>query len=474
MGAGRAAELLRRDALEHLALVQAACGFEYIRFHGVLHDDMGIYFEDRQGNSCYNWQYLDAVYDAVLAVGMKPFVEFSFMPAALASGDRTIFWWRGNVTPPKDYEKWRALIRAFVEHCEQRYGRTEVANWYFEVWNEPNLDGFWAADMAEYFKLYQVTAEAVKSVHSSYRVGGPATAGNAWAAEQIEFCQRTNTPLDFISTHDYGVEGALDEFGQQMTRLSLQADSVHAGPRWVHEQVRNSPMPGLEIHYTEWNSSYSPLDPVHDSYVNAAFVLRKLKQNQGLLTSMSYWAFSDVFEEASPPKTPFHGGFGLINLQGLRKPAFYAYQFLNRLGATELACDDANAWVCTDGKKIQALFWDYTPPQQDSPNQAFFVREHPAAPAGTAQLEIGGLPAGEYRLTASRVGYRANDVYHAYRDLGSPTWLSQAQVAQLHTQSDGRVWDERSVEVGADGVLKAGYELRQNDVILVVAEACAE
>src|SRR5690606_38892000 len=115
--------------------------------------------------------------------------------------DKTIFWWRGNVTPPKDYNKWEGLITNLVQHFTERYGEEEVKSWYFEVWNEPNLDGFWAGTQEEYFKLYQYTAKAVKRVNKEYKVGGPATAGAAWVPEMIDFCAKNNVAIDFVTTH---------------------------------------------------------------------------------------------------------------------------------------------------------------------------------------------------------------------------------------------------------------------------------
>jgi xylan 1,4-beta-xylosidase len=180
VGAGRANEGLRADWQNQLAYVKKECDFKYIRMHGLLTDDMAVYSEDRNGKPMYNYMYVDVLFDFLHSIGIKPFVELGFMPSALASGNKTIFWWRGNVTPPKDYEKWEGLVKNLVEHFTERYGDEEVKSWYFEVWNEPNLDGFWAGSQDEYFRLYKHAVRAVKSVNQSYRVGGPGTAGAAW------------------------------------------------------------------------------------------------------------------------------------------------------------------------------------------------------------------------------------------------------------------------------------------------------
>ena len=190
------------------------------------------------------------------------------MPSALASGDRTIFWWKGNVTSPKDYAKWEAFIQNLAEHWTERYGEEEVRTWHFEVWNEPNLTPwFWDSTQEEYFKLYDSSAQAIKRVNPSYRVGGPATAGAAWETEIIEFFEKNNVPIDFISTHSYGVrQGCLDEYGNAGTVLENNSMSMSGDVLQSRREINESRMSHLELHYTEWSSSYTPADPIHDTY----------------------------------------------------------------------------------------------------------------------------------------------------------------------------------------------------------------
>jgi xylan 1,4-beta-xylosidase len=470
VGAGRAAEGLRADWQRDLALVHRECGFKYIRFHGLLQDELGVYREDRQGRPIYNFQYVDALYDAILNIGMKPFVEFGFMPQALASGPKTVFWWNGNISPPKDYDRWQQLIRALVQHWTSRYGAEEVKQWYFEVWNEPNLDIFWSGDQAEYFKLYEVTAKAIKSVSPDYRVGGPATAGHAWTSETISFAAKNRVALDFISTHDYGVKGTgFDEGGQQL-QLITDPDAIIGGVRNVRAQIASSSMPKLPLHYTEWSSSYSPRDPVHDSYISAPYILSKLKGTEGYADSMSYWTFTDIFEENGPVPSPFHGGFGLLNFQGLRKPAFYAYQFLHRLGDAELASDHPDSWACRDARGVQLLFWNYTPPVTKESNQQFFIRDLPAKNFGAVRVVVKSLPPGAYQVNIYRVGYQVNDVYTAYLKLGSPPSLTRELVRELATKNDGRPLVTARLRIGMGQTFTRDVLLRENDVYLITLE----
>ena len=469
VGAGRAAEGLRADWQRDLALVRRECGFEYVRFHGLLQDELGVYSEDRQGRPVYNFQYIDAVYDAILDAGVRPFVEFGFMPQKMASGEKSIFWWKGNITPPRDYAKWEGLVRALVGHWTERYGRAEVRRWYFEVWNEPNLkDLFWSGEQADYFRLYEATARAIKSVSPDYRVGGPATAGRAWVPEMIKHAAEARVPLDFITTHDYGVSGrGLDAEGNQQLFLDPAPDAIVSGVRGVRAQVGASAMPGLPLHYTEWSTSYSPRDPVHDAYLSAAYIVSRLKGSEGHAESMSYWTFTDIFEENGPVPSPFHGGFGLINFQGLRKPSFYAYQFLNRLGEEELVSDDAGSWVTRGRGGVQALFWNYTPPRTEESDQVYFKRDLPSKDLGDVRVSLGGVPPGSYTLTVYRVGYGVNDVYTDYFRMGSPPALTREQVRGLAGRNDGKPVSMSRVEVKASGTFSRDLPLRENDVYLL-------
>jgi xylan 1,4-beta-xylosidase len=472
VGAGRANEGLRADWQEQLREARRECGFKYIRMHGLLCDDMGVYKEDAHGNPIYNWQYIDKLYDFLLSIDIKPFVELSFMPDALASGKRTIFWYRGNVTPPKSYEKWGDLIRHLVTHFQERYGHDEVKTWFFEVWNEPDLhDGFWTGTKADYFKLYTVTAEAVKSVSPDYRVGGPATAIGRWDKSFINYCYTNHVPLDFISTHTYGVKsGYLDATGQRGTIIDPDPNSVIGRMVGERKMIDHSPMPNLPLYFTEWSSAYTPTDFMHDTYQQAAFILSKVKGAYQSVNAMSYWTFTDIFEENGPRFTPFHGGFGLINYEDLKKPAFYAFKFLNELGPTELANADPASWVCKspDGC-VQALFWNYTPivPPKGTNDQQFYDHIIPAKGLDPVVLSITNLPAGSYSLKIYQTGCQVNDVFTRYLEMGAPAQLTPTQVQILREQSDGNPNSIETIQVEPDKPFVSRFHMRQNDVYFV-------
>src|SRR5580700_1936325 len=254
-GSGRANLTLRESYRRDLRTIRTATGMKYVRFHAIFHDENGLYDEDAQGRPVYNFSYVDQIYDGLLENGARPFVELSFMPRKLSATPVVVhpFWYKQLVSPPKDYAQWGELIRAFAQHLVARYGIGEVAEWYFEVWNEPNID-FWAGKPAEstYYQLYATTARALKSVNPRLRVGGPATAQAAWVDRLIAYAAKNTVPLDFVSTHVYGNDGSQDVFGtdEKISRRDMVARAV----RKVSDQVKGSVRPDLPIHWTEYNA----------------------------------------------------------------------------------------------------------------------------------------------------------------------------------------------------------------------------
>ncbi len=465
VGAGRAREVLHTSFMEQLWEVQKACGFRYIRFHGIFVDDMDVYREDRNGNPVFNWQYVDEVYDRLLAAGIRPLVELSFMPKAMASGEKPLCWWQGNVTLPSSYEKWYGLVKNFIVHLTERYGEEELKNWLFEVWNEPNHPGFFTGTQEDYFRLYEYSVKAVKEVNEGYRVGGPATAGSVWIRELIDHCCGKGIPLDFVTSHDYGCQSGFDEFGEKLHKMDEDPDYIIRRIKAVHAMVRASSRPELPIYYTEWSSSYSSRDNIHDSYIQAPYILYNLKRLEGYVQAMSYWTFTDVFEEAGPSPTPFHGGFGLLNEQGIRKPSFYAYEYLGRLGETELCNEDSDSYICCDGHDIQVLFWNYTHQKQDEVNQRFYIRDIPAPEAEEARISLCGIEPGYYVAKLYRTGYGSNDVYGDYLAMDRPSWLSREAVKELKERNGGAA--VRTEILRLDGKFETEVKMRENDVYLL-------
>ncbi|WP_083671976.1 GH39 family glycosyl hydrolase [Sphingomonas montana] len=473
VGSDYAGTLIRPDSLAQLDTAVRELGFRYVRFHAPFHDELRT-VRVENGRTVYDWTRLDQLIDGLLARKIKPFVELGFTPEAMATSKQTIFYWKGNTSHPEP-KAWAALVDAFVRHARQRYGAAEVRSWFFEVWNEPNLAGFWEkADQKAYFELYESSARTIKAIDPQLRVGGPSTAGAAWVPELLAYVAKRGVPIDFLTTHTYGVDGGfLDEKGQDDNKLSTNPDAVVADVRKVRGEIDATAYRGLPLYFTEWSASYNPRDPVHDSYVSAAYILGKLRATRGLAQGMSYWTYSDLFEEAGVPPTSFHGGFGLMNREGIRKASWFAYKYLNQLRGNEIATGDAEALATTTKGRTDVLLWAWRQPAQSVSNRPFFTKVLPASAQPSAVVRFAGLAPGRYRLTLRRTGFKANDAHTRYLELGSPKDLTSAQVQELQALTRDLPELTRTVQVGPDGRHAATVPMRANDVVLATVERIA-
>ncbi len=418
----------RPDLQGHYLRAREAFGTEFIRYHGVLHDTNLVYFEDELGRPYYRFDGVDRCYDPLVARGMRPFVELSFMPEALARAATYIFHWQGNTAPPRDFRRWADLVRAFTRHCVDRYGAAEVRRWYFEVWNEANI-GFWSGNQAEYWQLYDTAAEAIKSVDASLKVGGPASAGAEWVRELLDHCADVGSPIDFVSYHGYPTDEGYVVGGEPMQ---------FKGPGFWHEAAsrnfklaRTSAFPEVEIHVTEWNSSPSCRDATHDSPFGAAYVCQGISEVAGFVDTFSYWTVSDIFQEGGYPFSEFHGGFGLLTVHGVRKPSWHAFSLLHRLGHERVAArvedapDGAGAIATQTGAGLQLLTWYFRQPPV----------ERAARRTLTADLPLAD---GHYRLTEYLIDAEHGNPLAQWERMGKPDRPDAAQLAELHAVEPGQ------------------------------------
>jgi xylan 1,4-beta-xylosidase len=437
VGTGRLALALRRDYQESLAMARRDIGFRFIRGHGLFCDDVGIhqpYEYAGRRHVRHSFTYLDQIVDAYLELGIRPFVELGFMPSGLASGPETVFWWRGHISPPSSPSEWADLVRATVGHLVDRYGLDEVRTWPIEVWNEPDLEQFWPhADQEAYHRLYEVTAHAVKEVDASLLVGGPAIAPDhdAFLDRFVEFVLDRDLPIDFVSRHAYTSAPAQHvPFGVYQTlRPAKNLLDQFARPR---AQLAGTRLAALPVHITEFNSSYRPDNPIHDTAFQAAYLAPVLAGGGDLVDSFSYWTFCDVFEEAGIPTTLFHGGFGLLTHRQIPKPAYHLYTFFARLGDEILARGEDHLVTRHPDGRVAVLAWapvDVT--------QTHIVDRHVVS----LSVPLAGADAA-FALRA-RVNEEAGNAFTAWAELGrppSPTrreldWLREAaQPVRSHQQ----------------------------------------
>ncbi len=418
-GSGRAILSLRDSYRNDLRETKRITGFEYVRFHAIFHDEAGLYDEDNDGHRVYNFSYIDQIYDGLLQNHVRPFIELSFMPKKLASDASVLhpFWYKQNVSSPKDGDKWEQLIENFTRHLVERYGIDEVAQWYFEVWNEPNLD-FWAGNPREttYYELYDHAARAIKRVNPRLRVGGPSTAQAAWVDHFLAHCKEKNVPVDFASTHVYGNDKAEDVFGthENIPRTRMVCRAV----KKVHDQIAASPYPNIPLIWSEFNASYMNEPAVTDAAFVGPWMADTILQCDGLTEMMSYWTFSDVFEEQGVVKTPFYGGFGLLAERSIPKAAFNDFAILHQLGDSRLELNSDSALVTRrgDGSLAIAVWNLFLPEEAGSPKTVTlhfkgFSTKHPARVTIVDKEHGSPLP--------------------AWDKMGRPTFPTLAQIEEL-------------------------------------------
>ena len=420
MGSGHAPLALRADWQAQMLRCHNELGFQHVRFHALLSDEMGTLVCE-EGKLLYSFFNADQIIDYLLSIGMRPFVELSFMPETLASGHTTVFQYRGNVTPARDVSQWATLIEKLTAHWVDCYGVAEVSTWFFEVWNEPNLDAFWTGPQDGYFKLYAATAAAIKSVNESLKVGGPASADNQWIPEFLEYCNNNGAAVDFISTHHYPT----DAFGKPGADTVTQLEHAPRGVLKQQATKARGEAGNLPLYYTEWNITSNPRDPLHDGPFAAAFITKIVMEARGLVEGYSYWTFTDIFAENYFPSVPFHGGFGLLNLHGIAKPAYRAFEILHGLGTELLEVvgghDTVDVWVVRKNKSVTVVMTNLAMPRHPIQTELISLQLSAAGEPKTSWIE---------RIDEDHANPR-----QLWQSMGEPDYLSAAQVMQLQATS---------------------------------------
>jgi xylan 1,4-beta-xylosidase len=418
---------------EALRLAHTELGAERVRAHAILHDDLGVYREEG-GEPRYDFSRVDAVYDRVLAAGLRPVVEVSFMPRDLAADpEPTIFEYRGHISPPRDWERWGELCRRLAAHLVERFGLEEVRSWGFEIWNEANLEVFWSGTQAEYFRLYDVAARAIRSVDDRLLVGGPASAAAGWIADFLDFVIAEDAACDFLTTHTYG---------------NLPLD--------VREAARARGL-DLEVWWTEWGASPTHFNELSDLAWGAPYVLHGMKSVQGRADALAYWVVSDHFEELGRPPRLLHGGFGLLSVGNLRKPRWWALALAHELGTelVELRLEGDGAGALVDGwatnsddGTVRVLLWNGTLNQAQSTGAPLLDR--------SVELSVQGLEAGSYDVSLARVDLQRSNVLQSWS--GEGDWPTDEEWEQLRA-ADRLDEEDLGERAGEDGELSFRLEL---------------
>ena len=367
VGTGRLDLGLHREYQEQLAAVQKLCHFKHMRGHGLFSDQMGIWqewgppFAEKENWLCFT--YLDRVFDAYLENGLEPFLEIGFMPEKLASSEQTLFYWKAHTVPPKNPDDWCMLVRETLKHLVHRYGKERVETWPCEIWNEPNLRGFWEnADKPKYLELYRITVQTIKEVLPAMRVGGPAICGGEgsqqWISDFLAFCRDEKLPVDFVTRHAY--LGQTPEHKSRYLYHKMNAPEVLIAEMQESRDIIDSfpEFHGMPMYITEFNTSYAPFCPIHDTNLNAAISAALLARLGDVADGYSYWTFGDVFEEQGIPTRPFHGGFGMMANGLIPKPTLWAFSFFANLEGDCVYRDENAVIVRRPDGGYDAVLWN--------------------------------------------------------------------------------------------------------------------
>jgi xylan 1,4-beta-xylosidase len=506
VGSGHAALAMRTDYARQLKFIHDELGIQYVRFHGILNDDMNTLSDfsrvlgaipglekitERTFHRC------GLAYDNVLAAGMKPFVELGFMPNLLASKPPRGGFYGSNMNPPADYSQWAKHIEEFIKFLIHRYGKEEVETWYFEVWNEPDLAmAFWYGTKKEYYKLYEVTVKAIKKIDKNIRVGGPSTSGSKWVEGFVKFCSENDVPLDFVTAHQYsgdplgGIDGTDDLEAESDTKFAEEMRARFAGGNpfanlpenmqmldllrlIMPDETETKDLPndtfrknsaivkqqsgGLPVLYTEWNLTASFAAPSNDTRKVAAYDLKTALDIENNVDGSGIWCFSDIFEEKHQFPQEFHGGYGMQTLNGIPKPVFYGLKMLVRAGneridlGTDATDGEIGIAAFRDGSGIQVLLFRQKMKQLDLPPENACV-----------SVEADKKPS---NVVIERIDDNHCNPLKLWENDGSPADLTPAQVSSYVEQSKLK---EENIDYSFDaGVVRFNISLNVNDIYFV-------
>jgi xylan 1,4-beta-xylosidase len=435
--------ILRKDMQEQLVLCHKEIGLKHVRAVGIFDDEMWVFDKnpanylnkEARNTKRYNWRVPYYIFDSLVAMGISPVVSTCFTPGEMKTGQQTVFATNSNITPPRDWQEWGRFVTEFVKGLVDRYGIGVVRNWYFEVWNEPNLPGFWTGGLDGYLKMYQVVYGAIKSVDASLKVGGPSTAHTVWLTDLLTFGTKNNCLPDYIIGHIYNNDSAA---GDPLSPFDgPKGDQENKSPNFVAGIVRGArklldeaSFKG-EFHMNEWGLSWYPFSPVRETANEAAFIIKTMNDVSQLADYFAYWCLSDIYNQVGYGREAFHGNYGMLSLDGLRKPNYHAHQLLGKLGNQKVQVEginineQVNAFVTKGSKKIQAIIYafDINYVASDKPNMCK-VEFHLPDNVILKTLKI------------FRIDSVTNNIIHHWKEMGSPAYLKNKELDDLQNHNN--------------------------------------
>lgn len=498
---GHASYGLRADFIAQLKEIQQDMSFEYIRFHGIFSDEMLVYNETSEGEVYYNFNHVDSLLDLLLDNGLKPFIELGFMPKELSTKENQLFYWDSNISSPKSMDKWENLIEAFTKHIINRYGIDRVQDWYFEFWNEPNLEGvFWDGSREEFFDFFKHTYEVMKSIDSRLKVGGfgylkfgeMLRDENSWLMQFKKYANKNKCLLDFFTFHVYQLENAFDNLDKEeiinMKIKYMKSRTDHSfnfsiveefsnmkNEKHINNTVKEISQLGTELSennelwITEWNANMDCRDLVHDTCFMASFIVKTCIENCNFVEGMGFWTFTDLFEEFRLKQPLFHGGFGLMTYNGLKKASYNAFLFLNKLGK-EIIYQEDGLVITKKGEDFVLLLYNYChynqlygslDYSQITETNRYNVFEDTTDKIYNLSMKI---KSGKYIVEKFRVNRDEGSIFDAWVNMGHPNNLSKEGYRYLENKSQPSYMTREEV---VEGNLFINTEVLAHEIQLI-------
>ncbi len=371
IGAGRASELLNYNIQEMLKDLQEHVGYEYIKFHGILSDDMMVVSREN-GRLSFHYALVDMVLDFLLSIGIRPLVQLSFMPQELASDpDKNVCYIPFNTSPPKDMHEWETLVMDFTGHVIDRYGRDEVLRWLFCVWNEPttpaSMFGFGPGKDLVFFDFYAATYHAVKKVCPQITFGSPSMlyvenlGEKEWIVDFLNYTKKNDCVPEFLNVHYYADIIPNKEYNISSMATSSFPKRSDDFALWIgsiKKIFKSCGLGHLPVYMTEWNFTLSHRNLISDTCFKSCWLMKNLLRNYDRLDSFGYWSLTDLIQENALPDILFHGGLGIYTINGLRKNVFYVFYFAAQLGNILLANGDGY-FVTKSDEGYQIITYNY-------------------------------------------------------------------------------------------------------------------
>ena len=483
IGASSASAILSSDVQQLLRRIQKDVGFQYIKFNGILSDDMHVCFEDADGKITCSFAYVDKVFDFLLSIGLRPFVQLSFMPESLAKSHRRLFGYL--VSEPASLDQWSDLVSALIRHLQERYGRAELRQWFFSVWHQPDTPAFmygFSSDEA-FYQLYRKTYTAVKGCDAELQFGAPSTYYlmqpdyRNWYIPFLQWCREQGCMPDFLNFIYYDLvinetESGQSAFGFTMSMtLRESPDGFGSFVSRVRSERHQLGADAMPLFLTEWNNTPSQQDLLNDTCFKSCYIVRGILENYDRLDSFAYWSLTDWMGEAVQPKEMFFGGLGLFTANGIPKASYYAFTLLRQLGDTLLGRGDG--WFATrDGDSYRIILYNYRHfshlyAQGERFDMTFTERYTPFSPEQIldVHLRISDVEEGTYMVTETAVSRTSGSAFDQWAAMGAVELDDPAELDTLAARSVPAI--SKYTATAADGVLHLDAMLDMLEVRLI-------